>query len=470
MIESLFLIEWAKGKNNPSIHDISSLDSKKIPKKNGKAQENTTGQPKIKFSYPREAPKITTTVLNQILTSHNAEMETINDLCNHLEEEYEKALLENKVLKKRTKSKKSSKKSTIAQKECDNATSNMLSSRSEFDSSILNYPNNEDEIDWDQVIFGEQVKKENNAQNSHLNSLLNTQPSYTSLINAITKDFQVLVVENYVLYSCFIPQNGILCLVFDKDEDNPYDHRNDFEESLNVFVFPKILSFMKSVNSELTTAIISIFLDIRGSYLISQEETGYHAEDVIIEEATQPKQRIAKLFLYGIDNAGKSSFMRYLKTDGKFDHNYFPPTKKFVIHKIELEQNVKLIFWEMPGQQSFRRVWLRGVQDSNLLMFMLDAADKERYMEAKGAFWSIITQPEVRDVPVLFIVNKIDLLDNEMELQNIAQVFSLPDLKGRTWDIKFTSCVNKKGIKDVLNWIAQSVKNNTIGDCQNNCE
>jgi len=73
-------------------------------------------------------------------------------------------------------------------------------------------------------------------------------------------------------------------------------------------------------------------------------------------------------------------------------------------------------------------------------------------------------------VPVLFIVNKVDLLDNEMELQNIAQVFSLPDLKGRTWDIKFTSCVNKKGIKDVLNWIAQSVKNNTIGDCQNNCE
>jgi small GTP-binding protein len=455
MIESLFLIEWTKNKNN---RDVQSPDSKKTTKKTEKLLDSPNEKPRIKFSYPQENTKLhAATVLNQIINSHKDEMDTINELYSQLDVEFNKVVLEHKALKKGVKTTKSSTKSSKASSDCVKPSASNFKSASESNHSSQKPHQIDDDIDWEQYIFGENQNNTHKLQKSPLTLKFDTQTPYEPLINAIQKDLRVQIINEYAIYSVFIPKNGIICLIFDK-EDNPYDYHKEFEESLNVFVFPKILSFMVSVNSELATALISIFIDIRGKSLLLLEDSKYHVEEVQLQEQLDNQEKIAKLFLYGIDNAGKSSFMRYLKTDGKFDHNYFPPTKKFVIHKIVIEKNIKLIFWEMPGQSNFRRVWLRGVQDSNLLIFMLDGADKERYMEAKGAFWSMITRPEVRDVPVLFIVNKIDLMENEQDLKNIEKDFSLFDLKDRKWKIIFTSCVNKKGIKDVLSWIAQIVE------------
>ncbi len=117
-----------------------------------------------------------------------------------------------------------------------------------------------------------------------------------------------------------------------------------------------------------------------------------------------------------------------------------------------------------PGQKAFRRVWLRGVQESNILLFMLDACDEERYFEAKRAFWSIVTRFEVKNVPVLFIANKTDLCSKKSKLSKIEPFFSLPELQDRKWSIKFTSLVTKEGIKEVIDWITETVKENLLED------
>ncbi len=277
-------------------------------------------------------------------------------------------------------------------------------------------------------------------------------------------DMHPHIIYDSMIYSCYIPSNQILCLVFDKN-DNPYDFTRAIEDIVDVFIYSHLEDFHQYTQEEIETTLMSIYIDIRSRSLILNEDCAFFiGQDELRERLIDGnKDKIIKVFLYGIDNVGKSSFMRYLKT-GKFDLDYFAPTKKFVVHRISLPQGYKIICWEMPGQKSFRRVWLRGVQESNILLFMLDACDEERFIEAKRAFWSIVTRYEVKNVPVLFLANKVDLIENKTKLSEIEPFFSLPELRGRKWSIKFTSLVTKEGIKEVIDWITETVKENLLED------
>jgi small GTP-binding protein len=304
---------------------------------------------------------------------------------------------------------------------------------------------------------------------SSLNPELLRQRAYDQ-INKPKKlqlDLHPHMIYDSLIYSCYLPSNRIICLVFDKN-DNPYDYTRDIEDAINVFIYSNLEEFNILPPDEIETALMSVYIDIRSRSLILAEDCSLFIGQEELRERliTDGRDKIIKVFLYGIDNVGKSSFMRYLKT-GKFDLDYFAPTKQFIIHRIPLPQGFKIICWEMPGQKQFRRVWLRGVQESNILLFMLDAYDEERFIEAKRAFWSIVTHYEVKNVPVLFIANKIDLVDQQSKLGKIEPFFSLPELKGRKWSIKFTSLVTKEGIKEVIDWITETVKENLLEDIKN---
>ena len=280
-------------------------------------------------------------------------------------------------------------------------------------------------------------------------------------------DLHPHMIYDSMVYSCYLPSNKIVCLVFDKN-DNPYDYTKDIEDAINVFIYSNIKEFHILPEEEVETTLMSVYIDIRSRSLILNEDCAFFiGQDELRERLiADNREKIIKVFLYGIDNVGKSSFMRYLKT-GKFDLDYFSPTKKFIVHRIPLPKGYRIICWEMPGQKKFRKIWLRGIQESNILLFMLDAYDDERFTEAKRAFWSIITRYEVKNVPVLFIANKIDLVDNKRILSKIEPLFSLPELKDRKWSIKFTSLVTKEGIKEVIDWITETVKENLLEDIKN---
>ena len=276
--------------------------------------------------------------------------------------------------------------------------------------------------------------------------------------------FKVQMLFDYAIFSCFLPSNKIICLVFEK-EDNPLDHFKDFWESLEFFVYSDLKAFHNSSDLDIETKIISIFMDIRNiCHILMDDSTFFINKEELLDKVIEGYQnKIIKIFLYGIDNSGKSSLIRFLKT-GRYDHNYFLPTKKILVHKINIkERKLKIIAWEMPGQKAFRRIWLRGVQDSNILIFLLDAVDNERFIEAKRAFWSIITRYEVKKVPVLFIANKIDLIDDSnSELGKIESYFSLQELEDRKWTIKFMSLATKQGVSDVLDWITETISNKQL--------
>lgn len=257
--------------------------------------------------------------------------------------------------------------------------------------------------------------------------------------------------------SVCINSKMIIGLIFD-NKDNLHDYKDIFEDlSHELLNKENCCSFEEEL--EIENFLITLFIDLRryGDEILEK----YH------ETIFHPISRFTKVFLSGIDEVGKSSLIRRLKT-GQFDDNFFTPTRKFDIEYIQKESGV-LAFWDIPGQISFREKWLKGIQDSNILVFMIDIANQIRFEESKKEFWKIMGEESTAEIPLLILGNKIDLINNSsMNSQDqlarvrneIINYFEFNKLKNRAWEFLFTSVKTNYHINKVLNTIFNLISRN----------
>ncbi|MHA1766448.1 MAG: ADP-ribosylation factor-like protein, partial [Promethearchaeota archaeon] len=264
-----------------------------------------------------------------------------------------------------------------------------------------------------------------------------------------TEDFlysnsKAIQVDGVNLLVIPLPYQYILGLVFDH-ETNPNDYRNELIRLFQEYLMESYLeSFEEKYKLDKiknkSNLLLTLFIDLRkyaDESLVFQNEIN----KVIVDSNNTP---LVKVFVYGIDFAGKSSLMRLLST-GKFDFDYFQPTKKFRITNVKLDSGVKIVFWDMPGQKIFRTDWLRGAQASNLLLYVLDCADNKRFPEAKEELWNMLNLYELKNIPLLFLVNKTDLTECKKDPKIIEKIFNLNEIHDRDWKIIFSSLPNRTG-------------------------
>src|SRR4030042_88105 len=87
-----------------------------------------------------------------------------------------------------------------------------------------------------------------------------------------------------------------------------------------------------------------------------------------------------KFYVFGLDQSGKSVFVNYLTT-GELKA-ILPPTLAFSITDLQFKK-LKIVIWDAPGQKIFRNLWLRHVNRSDLIFYIVDASDRNRFAEAK---------------------------------------------------------------------------------------
>ncbi|MFX1315458.1 MAG: ADP-ribosylation factor-like protein [Promethearchaeota archaeon] len=260
------------------------------------------------------------------------------------------------------------------------------------------------------------------------------------------------IVNDLNIYTSCINGKIIIGLIFDK-EDNPYDYKEVFEELLNELLNNGgLYSFDDEI--EIENLLISIFIDIRryGDEIVEKSlEMVYHYQ----------QELVIKVFLFGIDEVGKTSLVRRIKT-GLFNDNFFAPTRKFNIEYIEKKEKGFLAFWDMPGQRTFRKKWLFGLQDSNILIFMIDIANQLSFEESKNEFWKIVNREELVGVPLLILGNKTDLvkssdksMKNQLEKlkEELCNYFEFNKIKNRKWEFIFTSVKTYYNIDSLINCV-----------------
>lgn len=259
---------------------------------------------------------------------------------------------------------------------------------------------------------------------------------YTNCKALQINDFNILVVP--------LPFQQVLGLIFSL-ESNPLDYRNELVRLLNDYLLDRFLKTNPKDANKNHLLLLTLFIDLRkyGSELSSFQEPQNKVQ-------TYNGVPMIKVFVYGLSNAGKSSLMRLLST-GKFDHDYFAPTKKFRITNLRLDSGCKLVFWDMPGQKIYREDWLRGAQASNILLFVLDSADKEKFIEAFQEFWRMVEMYELKNLPLIFLINKIDLLSETIQENEIMQKFDLSKLN-QNYIILQTSLPERLGISGLIDW------------------
>ena len=127
----------------------------------------------------------------------------------------------------------------------------------------------------------------------------------------------------------------------------------------------------------------------------------------------QPEKRI---LLLGLDNAGKTSILIQFK-----EQTFMPtavPTIGLNIEQIEF-QGYNLTFWDVGGQAV--RLWKHYFDNIDAIIYVIDATDKERLFKVRDEVHKISKDPALIGVPYLIMINKCDLEDKRMSLEEIKK-------------------------------------------------
>ncbi len=135
------------------------------------------------------------------------------------------------------------------------------------------------------------------------------------------------------------------------------------------------------------------------SYLKALQDEG---KDIELKKKVIKKVMV---FLFGLDRAGKTTFVEFLKDERYKEH---APTLGMNLAHLVLG-NVSFEFNDLGGQVALRPTWMNYWKNQDVIVFMVDAADSARFPEANRALKSVIERPEPRGKPLLVLASKVDL-------------------------------------------------------------
>ncbi|XP_049776325.1 uncharacterized protein LOC126166016 [Schistocerca cancellata] len=139
-----------------------------------------------------------------------------------------------------------------------------------------------------------------------------------------------------------------------------------------------------------------------------------------------PERRVLVL---GLNNSGKSTLLNQVTT-GSTDAKTVKPTEGFRVTSLQ-NKDVSLNIWEIGGGPNVRPYWSNFLQDTDLLVFVVDAADDHNLPLAFRELKSLLGDERLAHVPLLVLANKQDLPNakNSEEIADILDLNSIPASK-----------------------------------------
>jgi small GTP-binding protein/PAS domain S-box-containing protein len=172
---------------------------------------------------------------------------------------------------------------------------------------------------------------------------------------------------------------------------------------------------------------------------------------------TYPKESIiydrkeAKILVFGLFKAGKTTIINLLK---KNINPSVLPTTHIDISRISVK-NLSLYVYDTPGQIKYKSLCEPYLKNQDGLIFVIDIADTENFDAAKEILHETALMPELEKIPLLILLNKIDLIKPNVEkLNKELEIKQLGDRILKT----FPTCgLTGKNIDSAFEWFSEKI-------------
>merc|ERR1719447_1175306 len=161
-----------------------------------------------------------------------------------------------------------------------------------------------------------------------------------------------------------------------------------------------------------------------------------------------------KILLLGLDAAGKTTILLFLKRGEDAKSIPTEPTIGFNVEKVKWGK-IELSVWDVGGQDKLRHFWRHYFQGVSCIIFVVDSNDHQRFQIAKKELHSLSRERTLQKVPILVLANKQDLPEARSPGQ-LKQALELDKLNTVTKVVGCTACEGE-GIHDAMNWVKKNM-------------
>jgi len=166
------------------------------------------------------------------------------------------------------------------------------------------------------------------------------------------------------------------------------------------------------------------------------------------------KKKQANITICGLDKAGKTSVINYLLYG---EPRSTIPTMGINVNTIKLPK-LEILIHDLGGQESFRALWENINERSDALVYIVDSTDFERFVETREIFHTIIETQIDDSIPVLVLLNKIDLQDR-MTRSDFITHFGLPSIQAKIhWSCFETSAKTGLGLVEAFSYFINQLE------------
>ena len=132
-------------------------------------------------------------------------------------------------------------------------------------------------------------------------------------------------------------------------------------------------------------------------------------------------QKNANIVFLGLDNAGKTTLLYMLQSDRftQTDSTIHPHQAEITIG------NIRFNSYDLGGHLQARKTWKEYFGQLDGIVFLIDAADRDRISEAKKELDTLLEMKELENVPFVIFGNKIDKKDSFKE-EELRDYLGLP--------------------------------------------
>ena len=156
--------------------------------------------------------------------------------------------------------------------------------------------------------------------------------------------------------------------------------------------------------------------------------------------------------MVGLDGAGKTTVLYQLEMSELVK---IIPTIGFNVETLDYK-GLTFTIWDVGGQDKIRVLWKHYYQNTDGIIFVVDCNDTDRVEKNEEVLKLMLNEEELKDSDLLVMANKQDL-SGSLSPTEITEQIGMRGLKGRPWLVQGTSATTGQGLKEGLDWLANTL-------------